>query len=76
MVNTPGPYIRIIEQPAERSVSFEYEDDAISNCIIMGARSTTTKPTYPTIEIRNYTGIATFVISRVTVTAPHKYVEY
>lgn len=69
------PYVRIIEQPAERSFRFRYESEGRSSGTIIGAGSTATKTTHPKIEIQNYTGDVTIVISCVTDTEPYKSVK-
>lgn len=64
--------VRIIEQPAERSLRFRYESEGKKRMSIDGASSTTANPTYPSIEISGYTGVVHVIVSCVSHTAPYK----
>lgn len=64
------PYLQIIEQPAEKSFRFRYESEGRLSGSILGVKSTTGNPTYPTIKVGNFTGVVTIRISCVTHTDP------
>lgn len=65
------PYVRIVEQPASRSIRFRYECEGRS-APIPGTTTNRQKKTYPTIQVMNYTGRAIVVTSCVTCTEPYK----
>lgn len=60
------PYLRIFEQPAEKLYRFRYKSEGRLNSSIPGANSTQQKPTYPSIELGNFVGVAEIHISCVT----------
>uniref|UniRef100_A0A1A9ZN75 RHD domain-containing protein n=1 Tax=Glossina pallidipes TaxID=7398 RepID=A0A1A9ZN75_GLOPL len=66
------PYIRIVEQPANKALRFRYECEGRSAGSIPGANSTTENKTFPTIEIAGYKGEVTIVVSCVTKDAPYR----
>jgi c-Rel proto-oncogene protein len=66
------PTVEIIEQPAPKALRFRYECEGRSAGSIPGIRSTPDNKTFPTIQIKNYTGRAVVVVSCVTKDAPYK----
>ncbi|KAI9585262.1 embryonic polarity protein dorsal-like [Glossina fuscipes] len=66
------PYIRIVEQPANKALRFRYECEGRSAGSIPGANSTTENKTFPTIEIAGYKGEVTIVVSCVTKDPPYR----
>lgn len=64
------PTVCIVEQPATKSFRFRYVSENRLNGSIEGANRTSTKRSYPKIEISNYTGDAEIVISCVSDTKP------
>lgn len=71
------PEVRIVEQPAEKSYRFRYESEGRLSGSIPGTNSTLSKPTYPSIEISNYTGEAIIYITCVDDKGnPRKYVRF
>uniref|UniRef100_A0A1A9WBI8 RHD domain-containing protein n=1 Tax=Glossina brevipalpis TaxID=37001 RepID=A0A1A9WBI8_9MUSC len=69
---TEKPYIRIVEQPANKALRFRYECEGRSAGSIPGASSTTENKTFPTIEIAEYRGEVTIVVSCVTKDPPYR----
>ncbi|XP_077287048.1 embryonic polarity protein dorsal-like isoform X2 [Arctopsyche grandis] len=67
-----SPHVRIVEQPAPKSLRFRYECEGRSAGSIPGAHSTPENKTYPTIEIVGYKGRAVVVVSCVTKDEPYK----
>ncbi|XP_031630227.1 embryonic polarity protein dorsal-like [Contarinia nasturtii] len=59
-------YVRIKEEPAEKSFRFRYESEGRWSGSIHGENSTHDKTTYPSIEISNCTGFVAICISCVT----------
>lgn len=72
MVNSGKPYIRIVEQPAERSFRFRYESECRLGGCIVGANTSSTKTTYPKLEIGNLNGYVEITVSCVTDTNPYR----
>lgn len=70
--NQLHPYAEIIEQPAPKALRFRYECEGRSAGSIPGINSTSDNKTFPTIQIKNYTGRAVVVVSCVTKDPPHK----
>ncbi|XP_063622934.1 transcription factor p65-like isoform X3 [Cydia splendana] len=66
------PYVRIIEQPAGKSLRFRYECEGRSAGSIPGVHSTPEKKTYPTIEVVGYTGRFVVLVSCVTRDKPYR----
>ena len=67
------PFVRFVEQPARSAVRFRYECEGRSAGPIPGANSSTACPTYPTIQIMNYSGRrAMVVVSCVTMAEPYR----
>lgn len=64
------PYVKILEQPASRSLRFRYECEGRSAGSIVGASSTPENRTYPKIQVINYHGPAVVVVSCVTKEGP------
>ncbi|KFM64715.1 Embryonic polarity protein dorsal, partial [Stegodyphus mimosarum] len=69
---TNKPYVRIIEQPASRSLRFRYECEIEGRSAgsIVGANNTAENRTYPTIQVMNYQGPYAVVVSCVTKDGP------
>ncbi|XP_054714028.1 embryonic polarity protein dorsal-like [Uloborus diversus] len=71
-VLTHKPYVRILEQPASRSLRFRYECEIEGRSAgsIVGASNTPENRTYPTIQVMNYTGQYAVVVSCVAKDGP------
>lgn len=66
-----APYVKIVEQPAGSSFRFRYESEGRFSGSIQGVKSTHHNPSYPKIEIGNYTGNVIICISCVTQKKPY-----
>ncbi|XP_073949898.1 embryonic polarity protein dorsal-like isoform X2 [Choristoneura fumiferana] len=66
------PYVRILEQPAGKSLRFRYECEGRSAGSIPGASSTPERKTYPTIEVCGYKGRFVVLVSCVTKDRPYR----
>lgn len=66
------PYVRIVEQPAGKSLRFRYECEGRSAGSIPGVSSTPERKTYPTIEVVGYTGRFVVLVSCVTRDKPYR----
>ncbi|XP_019550742.2 embryonic polarity protein dorsal-like [Aedes albopictus] len=66
------PYIVITEQPQSKALRFRYECEGRSAGSIPGVSSTAEQKTFPTIEIRGYTGRVVVVVSCVTKDPPYR----
>lgn len=66
-----SPFVKILEQPA-RVYRFRYVSEGRGGSI-PGLNSTDEIKTFPTIQVMNYVGPATVVVSCVTKNAPHKW---
>lgn len=71
MIKQEKPYVEIVEQPAKCSLRFRYKCEGRSAGSLPGVNSCAENKTYPSIQIRNYTGRAVVVISCVTKDAPY-----
>ncbi|KAF8795964.1 embryonic polarity protein dorsal-like isoform X2 [Argiope bruennichi] len=69
---TNKPYVRIIEQPAPRSLRFRYECEIEGRSAgsIVGINNTAENRTYPTIQVMNHQGPYAVVVSCVTKDGP------
>ncbi|KAG8194583.1 hypothetical protein JTE90_013321 [Oedothorax gibbosus] len=68
------PCVRIIEQPAPRSLRFRYECEIEGRSAgsIVGVNNTAENRTYPTIQVLNHQGPYAVVVSCVTKDAPYR----
>ncbi|GIY93593.1 embryonic polarity protein dorsal [Caerostris extrusa] len=66
------PYVRIVEQPAPRSLRFRYECEIEGRSAgsIVGISNTAENRTYPTIQVMNHQGPYAVVVSCVTKDGP------
>ncbi|XP_042902218.1 embryonic polarity protein dorsal isoform X2 [Parasteatoda tepidariorum] len=66
------PYVRILEQPAPRSLRFRYECEIEGRSAgsIVGINNTSEKRTFPTIQVMNYQGQYAVVVSCVSKDGP------
>lgn len=70
----PSPSIEILVQPASNKLRFRYESERPSSAL-EGVGSTKSKKRFPTIRVVDYVGTATIMVSLVTTTVPHRYVN-
>lgn len=61
-----GAYLKIVEQPAQKSFRFRYESEGRLSGCILGVNATPEIPSYPKIEIGNYIGDCMIFVSCVT----------
>lgn len=66
------PYVVITEQPQSKALRFRYECEGRSAGSIPGVSSTADHKTFPTIEVRGYTGRVVVVVSCVTKDPPYR----
>lgn len=72
-MNSKSAHLVITEQPARSGVRFRYECESRGSGVIRSQQSTANHPTYPTIEIRDYSGNrAMIVVSCVTCDEPYR----
>lgn len=69
-----APRVEIVEQPAPKAIRFRYKSETFNRSAgsIPGINSTSRNKTFPTIQIKNYTGKALVVVSCVTKDPPYK----
>ncbi|KAL5009164.1 hypothetical protein ScPMuIL_014745 [Solemya velum] len=72
-LQTPQPYVQIIEQPKSRGLRFRYKCEGRSAGSIPGETSTQERKTYPAIKLHNFEGsYFIVVVSCVSKDAPHR----
>ncbi|XP_074038058.1 uncharacterized protein isoform X2 [Leptinotarsa decemlineata] len=66
------PYVKILEEPASKSLRFRYECEGRSTGSIPGVNSTPKKKTFPAIKVEGFQGNAVVVVSCVTKDYPYR----
>ncbi|XP_017044860.1 LOW QUALITY PROTEIN: embryonic polarity protein dorsal [Drosophila ficusphila] len=66
------PYLRIVEEPTNNIIRFRYKCEGRTAGSIPGMNSTTEHKTFPTVEVCNFDGQVTMVVSCVTSEEPHR----
>ncbi|XP_017107130.2 embryonic polarity protein dorsal isoform X1 [Drosophila bipectinata] len=67
-----GPHLRIVEQPTNNIIRFRYKCEGRTAGSIPGMNSSDKGKTFPTVEVCNYDGPVTIVVSCVTSDEPYR----